>query len=208
MKPQKGNLYLIAGLGNPGPQYEHTRHNIGLAVVEQWGKSLGATLQNRRFRSKHALVDFRGNPIVLLCPLTFMNKSGESVRDCIHHYDLETTKLLVVHDDLDLPLGKIKVVRNGGAGGHKGVSSIIHLLGSSEFSRVKIGIGRPRHKEAVVDYVLSCFYDDEKKLAEEVIRMAVTASEMFVMEGVQAAMNHINCRRLTIQGGRRDAGIN
>ena len=156
-------MYLIAGLGNPGPQYEHTRHNIGLAVVEQWGKSLGATLQNRRFRSKHALVDFRGNPVVLLCPLTFMNKSGESVRDCIHHYDLETTKLLVVHDDLDLPLGKIKVVRNGGAGGHKGVSSIIHLLGSSEFSRVKIGIGRPRHKEAVVDYVLSCFYDDEKK---------------------------------------------
>ena len=208
MKPQKGNLYLIAGLGNPGPQYEHTRHNIGLAVVEQWGKSLGATLQNRRFRSKHALVDFRGNPIVLLCPLTFMNKSGESVTDCIRHYDLETTKLLVVHDDLDLPLGKIKVVRNGGAGGHKGVSSIIHLLGSSEFSRVKIGIGRPRHKEAVVDYVLSCFYDDEKKLAEEVIRMAVTASEMFVMEGVQAAMNHINCRRLTIQGGRSDAGIN
>ena len=191
-------MYLIAGLGNPGPQYEHTRHNIGLAVVEQWGKSLGATLQNRRFRSKHALVDFRGNPIVLLCPLTFMNKSGESVRDCIHHYDLETTKLLVVHDDLDLPLGKIKVVRNGGAGGHKGVSSIIHLLGSSEFSRVKIGIGRPRHKEAVVDYVLSCFYDDEKKLAEDVIRMAVTASELFVLEGVEAAMNHINCRRLTI----------
>ena len=191
-------MYLIAGLGNPGPQYEHTRHNIGLAVVEQWGKSLGATLQNRRFRSKHALVDFRGNPVVLLCPLTFMNKSGESVRDCIHHYDLETTKLLVVHDDLDLPLGKIKVVRNGGAGGHKGVSSIIHLLGSSEFSRVKIGIGRPRHKEAVVDYVLSCFYDDEKKLAEDVIRMAVTASELFVLEGVEAAMNHINCRRLTI----------
>ena len=114
-------MYLIAGLGNPGPQYEHTRHNIGLEVVEQWGKLLGVTLKNRFFRSKHALVDFRGNPIVLLCPLTFMNKSGESVRDCVHHYDLKTTKLLVIHDDLDLPLGKIKVVRNGGAGGHKGV---------------------------------------------------------------------------------------
>ena len=191
-------MYLIAGLGNPGPQYEHTRHNIGLEAVEQWGKSLGVTLKSLLFRSKHALADFRGNPIVLLCPLTFMNKSGESVRDCIHHYDLETKKLLVIHDDLDMPLGKIKVVRDGGAGGHKGVSSIIHLLGSSEFSRVKIGIGRPRHGEAVADYVLSCFYDDEKKLAEEIMGMAVKASQLFVLEGVEAAMNHINCRRLII----------
>jgi peptidyl-tRNA hydrolase, PTH1 family len=191
-------LYLIAGLGNPGAQYEHTRHSIGLEAVEQWGKSLGVTLCNLHFRSKHALVEYRGNKIVLLCPLTFMNLSGESVRDCIHHYDLEIDKLLVIHDDLDMPLGKIKVVRDGGAGGHKGVSSIIHLLGSSEFSRVKIGIGRPRHGETVADYVLSCFYDDEKKLAEEIMGMAVEASQLFVLEGVQAAMNHINCRRLTI----------
>jgi PTH1 family peptidyl-tRNA hydrolase len=191
-------LYLIAGLGNPGPQYEHTRHNIGLRTVEQWGKSLGVTLENGGFCSKHALVDYRGNQIVLLCPLTFMNKSGESVRDCIHHYDLEIDRLLIIHDDLDLPLGRIKVVRNGGAGGHKGVSSIIHVLGSSEFSRVKIGIGRPRHGEAVADYVLSGFYDDEKELAEDAIRMAIEASELFVLEGVQTAMNRINCRRLTI----------
>ncbi len=191
-------MYLIAGLGNPGAQYEHTRHSIGLEAVERWGKSLGVTLLNLHFRSKHALVEYRGNKIVLLCPLTFMNKSGESVRDCIHHYDLEIDRLLVMHDDLDLPLGRIKVVGNGGAGGHKGVSSIIHLLGSSEFSRVKIGIGRPRHGEAVADYVLNYFYDDEKKLAGKVIRMAMKASELFVLEGVQAAMNHINCRRLTI----------
>ena len=191
-------MYLIAGLGNPGPQYEHTRHNIGLEAVEQWGKSLGVTLGNLYFRSKHTLVEYRGNKIVLLCPLTFMNKSGESVRDCIHHYDLEIKKLLVIHDDLDMPLGKIKVVRNGGAGGHRGVSSIIHLLASSEFSRVKIGIGRPRHGEAVVDYVLNSFYADEKKLAEEIMGMAVKASQLFVLEGVEAAMNHINCRRLII----------
>jgi len=191
-------LYLIAGLGNPGPQYEHTRHNIGQEAVEQWGKSLGVTLKSLLFRSKHAPADFRGNPIVLLCPLTFMNKSGESVRDCIRHYDLETKKLLVIHDDLDMPLGKIKVVRDGGAGGHRGVSSIIHLLGSSEFSRVKIGIGRPRHGEAVADYVLNCFYDDEKKLAKEIMGVAVKASQLFVLEGVEAAMNHINCRRLII----------
>ncbi len=191
-------MFLIAGLGNPGPKFEHTRHNIGLKTVEQWGKSLEVTLENGNFHSKHALVDYRGNPIILLCPLTFMNKSGESVRDCIRHYDLELDRLLILHDDLDLPMGRIKVVHNGGAGGHKGVSSIIHLLGSSEFPRVKIGIGRPRHGEAVTDYVLSGFYDDEKKLAEDVIRMAIEASELFVLEGVQTAMNRINCQRLTI----------
>jgi len=201
-------LYLITGLGNPGQPYEHTRHNIGLAVVEQWRRSFGTRFESRSFSAKHALVDFQGNPMVLLCPLTFMNNSGESVRDCVRHYDLDITKLLVIHDDLDLPLGKIKVVENGGAGGHRGVSSIIQLLGSSAFSRVKIGIGRPRHGEAVVDYVLDSFYADEKELVKEVMRMAVKASELFVFEGVQAAMNHINCRRLTIHGGRSDAGIN
>jgi len=201
-------LYLIAGLGNPGPQYEQTRHNIGQKTVEQWGEMLGVTLMKYRFCSKHALVDYRGSQIVLLCPLTFMNKSGESVRDCVHHYDLEMDRLLIIHDDLDLPLGKIKVVRHGGAGGHKGILSIIEFLESSEFSRVKIGIGRPRHGEAVADFVLSRFYDDENKLAEDVIRMAIEASELFVLEGVQTAMNLTNCRRLTIQGGRSDAGIN
>jgi PTH1 family peptidyl-tRNA hydrolase len=191
-------LFLIAGLGNPGPEFEHTRHNVGMQTVEQWGKTLGVTLEKGRFCSKHALGDYRDNPIILLCPLTFMNKSGESVGDCIHHYDLELDRLLIIHDDLDLPMGRIKVVHNGGAGGHKGVSSIIHVLGSSEFSRVKIGIGRPRHGEAVTDYVLSGFYEDEKELAKDVIRMAIEASERFVLEGVQTAMNLINCRRLTI----------
>ncbi|MCG6880883.1 MAG: aminoacyl-tRNA hydrolase [Deltaproteobacteria bacterium] len=191
-------MYLIAGLGNPGPPYEHTRHNIGLKSVEQWGKSLGATLKIDRFGSKHAPVNFRGKKIVLLCPLTFMNKSGESVGDCLHYYDLASDRLLVIHDDLDLPLGRIKVIKHGGAGGHKGVLSIIGILGNSEFSRVKIGIGRPCHGEAIADYVLSDFYDNEKKLAEDVIRTAIEAAELFVLEGVQTAMNRINCRRLTI----------
>jgi PTH1 family peptidyl-tRNA hydrolase len=191
-------LYLIAGLGNPGPQYEHTRHNIGFKTVVHWGKALGATLKNGSFRSRHALVNYRGNQIVLLCPLAFMNNSGESVRDCFHQYDLEMDRLLVIHDDLDLPLGRVKVVKNGGAGGHKGVLSIIAFLGSSKFSRVKIGIGRPRHGEAVADYVLNAFYDHENELAENVIDTAIEAAQLFVLEGVQAAMNGINCRRLTI----------
>ncbi len=189
---------MIAGLGNPGPQYEHTRHNIGLEAVLQWGESLGVSLGDRRFRSKHALAEYRGRQIVLLCPLTFMNLSGEAVRDCLRHYGLALDKLLVIHDDLDLPLGRVKIVGHGGAGGHKGVSSIIDCLGSSTFSRVKIGIGRPCRGKSVEDYVLSAFYETEKELVNDVLRMAVEASELFVLEGVETAMNRINCRRLTI----------
>jgi PTH1 family peptidyl-tRNA hydrolase len=121
-----------------------------------------------------------------------MNLSGESVRACASYYGLEINRILVVHDELDLPLGRIKVARDGGPGGHKGVSSIIRHLGSKEFCRVKVGIGRPRYGEAVEDFVLAPFYADERGLAQEAIRLAVNACERFVLEGVESAMNHIN----------------
>jgi len=187
---------LIVGLGNPGPGYETSRHNAGFKVVDLWCKDLGLSLSSRRFRAKTIRAEFRGNSIILLCPLTFMNLSGESVRACASYYALETSRILVVHDDLDIPLGRIKVVRDGGAGGHKGVSSIIRHLGSAGFCQVKVGIGRPRYGEAVEDYVLAPFYADERGLAEDVLRLAVNACELFVLEGVESAMNRINCQNL------------
>jgi peptidyl-tRNA hydrolase, PTH1 family len=184
---------LIVGLGNPGPEYETTRHNVGFQVVDLWSRDLRLSLSSsRRFRAKAIRLDFRGNAIILLCPLTFMNLSGESVRACASYYALETNRILVVHDDLDLPLGRIKIIRNGGAGGHKGVSSIIRHLGSTEFCRVKVGIGRPRYGEDVENFVLAPFYADERQLAQEAIRAAVNACERFILEGVESAMNHIN----------------
>ena len=185
------------GLGNPGPGYENSRHNIGFKVLDLWSKDLGLALGKGLFRSKNIRVEFRGNNIILLCPLTLMNLSGKAVRACTDYYALETGKILVIHDDLDLPLGKIKVVKDGGAGGHKGVSSIIHHLESNQFSRVKVGIGRPRYGETVEDYVLSPFYADEKGLVQKAIQVAVNACELFVLEGIESAMNHINCQRLT-----------
>jgi PTH1 family peptidyl-tRNA hydrolase len=187
---------LIVGLGNPGPGYETSRHNAGFQVVDLWCKDLGLSLSSRRFRAKTIRAEFRGNIILLLCPLTFMNLSGESVRACASYYALEINRILVVHDDLDLPLGRIKVVRNGRAGGHKGVLSIIRHLGSTEFCRVKVGIGRPRYGEAVEDYVLAPFYADERQLARRATRVAVNACERFVLEGVESAMNHINRQNL------------
>lgn len=190
------DLCLIVGLGNPGPKYENSRHNIGFRVIDLWRKDLGLSINGRRFHAKHIRAAFRRNNIILLCPLTFMNLSGESVRACADYYALETNRILVVHDDLDIPLGKIKVVKDGGAGGHKGVASIIDHLESTQFPRVKVGIGHPRYGETVENYVLAPFYADEEGLAQEAIRVAVNACELFVLEGVESAMNQINCQNL------------
>lgn len=187
---------MIVGLGNPGPEYKTSRHNVGVEVVELWCKDLGLSLSSRRFRARTVRSEIRGNAIILLCPLTFMNLSGESVRACASYYGLETNKILVVHDDLDIPLGRVKVVKDSGAGGHKGVSSIIRHLGSTGFCRVKVGIGRPRYGEAVEAYVLAPFYADEKRVAQRTIRVAVNACERFVLEGLESAMNHINRQNL------------
>lgn len=189
-------MRLIVGLGNPGPEYGNSRHNTGFKVIDLWCRDLGLPLNSRRFRAKHIRSAFRGNNIILLCPLTFMNLSGESVRACADYYAIETNRILVIHDDLDLPLGRIKIVRESGAGGHKGVSSIIRHLGSTQFARVKIGIGHPRYGETVENYVLAPFYADEKGLAQEATRVAVNACELFVLEGVESAMNHINRQNL------------
>ena len=127
-----------------------------------------------------------------------------SIRACADYYDLDAKRILIIHDDMDLPVGRIRVVGGGGAGGHKGVSSIIHHLGTKDFPRIKIGIGRPVHGEAVEEYVLNAFYRDEKEIIEHVIQTAVTACELFVTDGVEAAMNHTNCQNLADNKLRRD----
>jgi len=187
---------LIAGLGNPGREYRDTRHNIGFQVINMWSRELGVRLDGRRFLSRNTRTKFRGREITLLRPTTFMNRSGASIKRCADFYNLDTGNILIIHDDIDLPVGRVKVVRNGGAGGHKGVLSIIHDLGSSQFPRIRIGIGRPRYSEDVEDYVLTPFYGDEKGIMKRVIGTAVQACELFVVEGIESAMNNINCKNL------------
>ncbi|MFH1489363.1 MAG: aminoacyl-tRNA hydrolase [Pseudomonadota bacterium] len=194
-------VYLIAGLGNPGKAYKNTRHNMGFRVIDHWAGSLGVQLSNRRFQSRNARASYRENGLILVRPMTYMNLSGQSIRAIADYYHIKTEDILVVHDDLDLPLGKIRVARNGGAGGHKGILSIVQCLGTKEFFRVKVGVGRPRHGEAVDDYVLSPFYSDEKEILEGVINLAAGACELFVSEGIEAAMNHINSKNLAKKEG-------
>jgi PTH1 family peptidyl-tRNA hydrolase len=183
---------LVVGLGNPGPRYRYTRHNVGFMVIHRWARALGVRLLSRRFEGKSTFASFQDREVLLLCPQTFMNLSGKSVRICAQSLGVRNEEILVVHDDLDLPLGRVKVARTGGDGGHKGIQSIFEHLGTREFSRVKIGIGRPRRGEPIHEFVLSPFYREDRAAVETVLQKAVHACELFVSEGTATAMNEIN----------------
>jgi len=190
-------VYLIAGLGNPGPEYGQTRHNVGCRVLDAWAESLGVRWAERRFQSRSARAVFQGESLMLLCPMTFMNRSGEAVRACAHYYKIDCDRILIAHDDLDLPLGRIRVARGGGSGGHKGVASVMNHLGTKAFARVRIGIGRPEGDLPVERYVLSPFGGDERDMVLHMIQLGIRACELFIVQGVDAAMQVINGQNLT-----------
>lgn len=194
-------MYLIAGLGNPGTKYRNTRHNMGYRVIDSWAGSLGVVLRSRRFHSRCGETALGTKRIILLRPVTFMNLSGQAVKVCADYYRLDPEHILVVHDDVDLPLGKIKVARNRGGGGHKGIQSVIDHLGTRQFPRVRVGVGRPRYREEIEHFVLSPFYEDEKELLDQVAMVAAKACEVVVLEGVEKAMNCVNWQNLAQKEG-------
>ena len=183
---------MIAGLGNPGLRYKNTRHNIGSMALQRWARLLDVRLSSRSFSAKGGRARVLEREIILLCPQTYMNESGRSVRACADYYRIEPENILVVHDDIDLELGRIKVARNGGSGGHKGVDSVFQHLGTRAFNRVKVGVGRPRYDEPVDEFVLSPFYKDEQAVVDSVLEGAIKACELFVGQGVVSAMNFMN----------------
>jgi len=170
-------IKLIVGLGNPGKKYENTRHNAGWMVLDRLASKLGFSFSKERFKGKVAEVSFEGEKFFFLKPLTFMNLSGESVGEFARFYKLRPQEILVIYDDLDLPLGKLRLRLKGSSGGHRGVLSIERHLGSREFPRLRIGIGRPPTKEEVVDYVLSPFKKDELPTLERALERAVDCLE-------------------------------
>jgi PTH1 family peptidyl-tRNA hydrolase len=153
-------------------------------------------LTDNRFQSNNIQVKIHEKDVILLCPATFMNLSGISIKECSDFYNIDPEDILIVHDDLDLPVGRVKAAKNGGAGGHRGVLSVIELLGTNKFSRIKTGIGRPRLEESIEDYVLSSFYEDERDTIRKVINLAVAACRFFIAEGIEATMNKVNCQNL------------
>jgi len=179
--------WLIVGLGNPGREYALSRHNIGFLVIdllkERWGIKL------RPWRE--SLLG-EGEGILLAKPLTFMNRSGEAVEGLQREWGIPIERILIVHDDIDLPFGRLRIKRKGGAGGHRGVESIILLLGRDDFPRLKIGIGRPPPQQEVTDYVLGRFSEEEYKTLPSLLERAKDAIYTIISEGLEQAMNLFN----------------
>jgi peptidyl-tRNA hydrolase, PTH1 family len=186
-------MKVICGLGNPGDRYRLTRHNIGFRVVDLLADRWGLTGAGRVGEGAARLEVERPDPIgrvLLVKPMKFMNISGGPVRAALRHAQADATSdLLVVADDIDLPLGKIRLRRGGSAGGHNGLRDIIAALGSNEFNRLRVGIGRAGE---AVDHLLSTFKKDERDLAAEAIATAADAAELWLAEGIEAAMNEYN----------------
>lgn len=187
---------LVLGLGNPGPQYAQTRHNLGFMVVAELARRLGVPLTRRGHQSLWGEGRLAGRKLILAQPQTYMNLSGQAAQGIMGYFDLPLERMVVVHDDLDLEPGRLKVATRGGAGGHKGVASLLAHLHSGQFLRLKVGIGRPRFGEAVEDYVLGGFYADQREAIQEAVNEAADCLEVIVALGATAAMNKYNARGL------------
>jgi PTH1 family peptidyl-tRNA hydrolase len=192
-------MKLIVGLGNPGRGYARNRHNIGFRCLNHFARRQGIRFDSRRGKARTGVGEVAGGGVILAKPQTFMNLSGPPVMRLVKRYDIALDDLLVVYDDLDLPLGKVRLRCGGGSGGHKGVSSIISSLGSQDFPRLRVGIGRPAMAESpvetgggVVSYVLGDFTAEEARIMAQVIPKVSEAIACFLAEGISSAMNKYN----------------
>ena len=184
--------YLIIGLGNPGREYRETRHNIGFMLVDRLAVKLNARFTRLQSKALIASAVYNDRKVILAKPQTFMNLSGQSVQGLVHFYKLPLTNLLLVHDDLDLPLGTIRIRPDGGSAGQKGMASTLERLGTDEFPRIRLGIGRPPGQMQAPDYVLQDFSKGDQSIVSETLNRAVEAALTFVTEGLNAAMNRFN----------------
>ncbi len=190
---------LIVGLGNPGPQYELTRHNAGFLALDYFADQQGWSLSAEKWQGQHGSGRLARRRVVLVKPQTFMNRSGECVIRFADFHRIKPDSILILHDDLDLPLGKIKVAAQGGAGGHNGIRSLMQHLGRQDFARLKIGIGRPPRNEQgqgvpIEQYVLSAFSDEEFTLFNSRLPLIQESLELFIGHGAAQCMNQVNGR--------------
>lgn len=193
-KELTGETFLIAGLGNPGREYRESRHNFGFMVVDRLAERLNVQFNKEQQKALIATAAYEGRKLLLVKPQTYMNESGRAVVPLLHYYKLEQDHLLVIHDDMDLPFGTLRVRPNGSNGGQKGVGSIITQLGSQEFSRIRCGIGHPHGQMEVVDFVLNKFGKEDEELLPAVLEKASSCALDFTVQGFTYCMNHYNGR--------------
>ena len=188
----KANMYLIAGLGNPTKQYEHTRHNAGFDCIDILAEMLGIKVNRLRNRALTGTGRTGSEQVVLAKPQTFMNLSGQAVAPLMDYYKTDISRLIVIYDDSDLDVGKIRIRKSGSSGGHNGMKDIIKMTGTQDFTRIRVGIGhRPEYME-MPDYVLGRPSGDERKLLDEALEQAARAAVDIIENGVDHAMNNYN----------------
>jgi len=186
------SIKMIVGLGNPGPRYARNRHNIGFQIVDALAQKHGLGLDKRQFKALISLGRIVDQRVLLVKPQTYMNLSGEAVQPLVSYYKIALSDLMVVFDDMDLPLGAIRLRPFGGAGGHNGMKSIIARLGSNRFPRLRVGIDRPPGRMDPAAYVLQDFSSEEEAIMAQARDRAVRALETWLTEGIDAAMNAFN----------------
>lgn len=184
--------FIIFGLGNPGREYEKTRHNIGFIALDKFSIVWKIEMTRVRYKSLMGEGKFAGNRIYLVKPLTFMNNSGNAVRSFMNFYKIEPGQILVIHDDLDLPFGSIRMRESGGSSGQRGMQSIISKIGTDQFARLRIGIGRPPGSMDPVDYVLKKFSHNSESDLDLVLDHVVRSVEILLTEGIEKAMTLYN----------------
>ncbi len=194
-----GEGTLIVGLGNPGPRYANNRHNFGFMVVDAFASQIGAPDWSEKFQGQFVRGRFRGQRIDLIKPMTYMNLSGHSVSAAAHFFRVPVENIIVVHDELDLPFGKLRIKKAGGTGGHRGIESVKQQLGNAGFIRLRMGIGRPLPSDAgndtdITNYVLDNFSIKERTSLINVIDQGTEALQRVIQSGTTAAMNEFNKR--------------
>ena len=186
-------MFLIAGLGNPGRQYEKPRHNMGFDTIDELIDRHRIPQGGIAHKAMYGKGMIAGEKVLAVKPLTYMNLSGESLRECVNYYKLDPeTQMIVIYDDIDLEPGQIRIRKKGSAGGHNGIKSIIAQLGTQNFYRIKVGVGAKPKGWDLADYVLGRFSSDERIAVDKAIEEAADAVEMILKDGIEAAMNHYN----------------
>lgn len=192
-------MFLIVGLGNPGKQYEHTRHNVGFDVMDALADKYNISISEKKHKALYGKGMIAGQKVVLAKPQTFMNLSGESVAELLNYYKLDPeTEMLVIYDDISLAPGGIRIRKKGSAGGHNGIKNIIAQTGTQNFMRIKVGVGEKPKGWDLADYVLGRFDELDRKKVEEAFEDAVLATEMILQDEVDQAMNDFNGKKLEV----------
>ncbi|WP_243343118.1 aminoacyl-tRNA hydrolase [Anaerococcus sp. AGMB09787] len=189
-------MYLIVGLGNPGLQYENTRHNIGFLTIDRLSEKYGIKVKKLKFKSLYGQGEISGHKVMLVKPQTYMNNSGEAVREIKNFFKIDVEKIIVIVDDIDIDFGTIRIRKKGSAGTHNGMKSIIYQIQDDNFTRIKVAVGQKPDYMDLANFVLSGFSESEVKVIRDEIDLAVESIEMIVDERVDKAMSLYNSKRL------------